>query len=141
MFSHTLLEDSELLDTVLNQDFYLAIELDFLRQSQSTLQRKYMHIQIINFNLEGINRAEYEAVCNELAEAFAALPGLISKHWLADDENNTYGGVYIWESKDSYEAYLKSDLFAGVGANPALTNIVSKDFDVIEGPTRVTRGL
>ena len=54
-----------------------------------------MHIQVINFNLEGINRAEYEAVCNELAEAFAALPGLISKHWLADDENNTYGGVYI----------------------------------------------
>ena len=100
-----------------------------------------MHIQVINFNLEGINRAEYEAVCNELAEAFAALPGLISKHWLADDENNTYGGVYIWESKDAYEGYLKSDLFAGVGANPALANIVSKDFDVIEGPTRGTRGL
>ena len=35
-----------------------------------------MHIQVINFNLEGINRAQYEAVCNELAEAFAALPGL-----------------------------------------------------------------
>ena len=98
-----------------------------------------MHIQVINFNLEGINRAEYETVCNELAEAFAALPGLISKHWLADDENNTYGGLYIWESKDAYEGYLKSDLFAGVGANPALANIVSKDFDVIEGPTRVTR--
>jgi hypothetical protein len=32
-----------------------------------------MHIQIINFNLEGINRAEYEAVCDELAEAFASL--------------------------------------------------------------------
>ena len=48
-----------------------------------------MHIQVINFNLEGINRTQYEAVCNELAEAFAALPGLISKHWLADDENNT----------------------------------------------------
>ena len=100
-----------------------------------------MHIQVINFNLEGITRTEYEAVCNELAEAFAALPGLISKHWLADDENNTYGGVYIWESKDAYEGFLKSDLFAGVGANPALANIVSKDFDVIEGPTRVTRGL
>ena len=100
-----------------------------------------MHIQVINFNLEGISRAEYEAVCNELAEAFAVLPGLISKHWLADDENNTYGGVYIWESKDAYEGYLKSDLFARVGANPALANIVSKDFDIIEGPTRVTRGL
>ena len=99
-----------------------------------------MHIQVINFNLEGITRTEYEAVCNELAEAFAALPGLISKHWLADDENNTYGGVYIWESKDAYERYLQSELFAGVGANPALINITSKDYDVIEAPTRVTRG-
>ena len=100
-----------------------------------------MHIQVINFNLEGITRTEYEAVCNELSEAFAALPGLISKYWLADDENNSYGGVYIWESKDAYEAYLQSELFVGVGANPALVNIVSKDYDVIEAPTRVTRGL
>ena len=38
-----------------------------------------MYIQIINFNLEGINRAEYEAVCDELAEAFASLPGLVVK--------------------------------------------------------------
>ena len=100
-----------------------------------------MHIQVINFNLEGINRTEYEAVCNELAEAFAELPGLISKHWLADEKNNTYGGVYIWETRDAYQAFLNSELFAGVGANPALDNIDSKDYDVIEAPTRVTRGL
>ena len=100
-----------------------------------------MHIQIINFNLEGINRAEYEAVCDELAEAFASLPGLISKNWLADEKNNTYGGVYFRETRDAYEAFLKSELFAGVRANPALVNIISKDFDVIEAPTRVTRGL
>ena len=39
-----------------------------------------MHIQVINFNLDGITRAEYEAVCDELARAFSELPGLISKH-------------------------------------------------------------
>ena len=100
-----------------------------------------MHIQVINFNLEGITRADYEAVCDELAGAFSELPGLISKHWLADEENNTYGGVYIWETRDAYQAYLNSELFAGVGANPALVNIESKDYDVIEAPTRVTRGL
>tara|TARA_Y100001934_G_C12335821_1_gene767528 strand:- start:881 stop:991 length:111 start_codon:yes stop_codon:yes gene_type:complete len=36
-----------------------------------------MHIQVINFNLEDSTRAEYEVVCNELADAFAALPELI----------------------------------------------------------------
>ena len=45
------------------------------------------------------------------------------------------------ETRDAYEAYLNSELYAGVGANPTLVNIVSTDFDVIEGPTRVTRGL
>ena len=45
------------------------------------------------------------------------------------------------ETRDAYEAYLNSELFAGVGASPALVNIVSTDFDVIEGPTRFTRGL
>ena len=39
-----------------------------------------MHIQIINFNLEGITRAEYDAVCNDLAGTFSGLPGLVSKH-------------------------------------------------------------
>ena len=100
-----------------------------------------MHIQVINFNLEGITRTEYEAVCEELAGAFAKLPGLVSKHWLADEENNTYGGVYIWETRTAYQAFLDSELFAAVGANPALVNIVSKNYDVIEAPTRVTRGL
>ena len=100
-----------------------------------------MHIQVINFNLEGITRADYEAVCDELAGTFSELPGLISKHWLADEENNTYGGVYIWETRDAYQAYLSSELFAGVGAHPALVNIESKDYDVLEAPTRVTRGL
>ena len=99
------------------------------------------YIQVINFNLEGITHDDFMGVANEVAPNFAVIPGLISKVWLSDEVNNTYGGVYIWESKDAYEGYLKSDLFAGVGANPALANIVSKDFDVIEGPTRVTRGL
>ena len=85
-----------------------------------------MHVQVVNFNLEGISRTEYETVCNELAEAFAALPGLVSKHWLADEKNNTYGGVYIWETREAYDAFVNSELFAGVGANPALVNKVPR---------------
>ena len=100
-----------------------------------------MHIQVINFNLAGISRTEYETVCDELAQAFADLPGLVSKHWLANEKTNTYGGIYIWESEDAYQAFIDSELFAGVGANPALANIESKNFAVIEAPTRITRGI
>jgi len=39
------------------------------------------------------------------------------------------------------ESYLASDLFKAVSGHPNLSGITSRDFGVIEGPTRVTRGL
>lgn len=73
-----------------------------------------MHIQIINFRLKGITRRDYDALCEQVAPAFAALPGLISKVWLADDQANTYGGVYTWRDRAAMEAFLKTDLFRTV---------------------------
>ena len=43
-----------------------------------------MHIQIINFNLSGISRSEYEAAAAEAAQPISEMPGLISKRWLAN---------------------------------------------------------
>lgn len=100
-----------------------------------------MKILIVNFNLDGITRIDYEGVCNELAPAFAAVPGLLSKHWLADEENNTYGGVYMFQDQNALDDFLTSELFAGVGGNPALANATAKPFSILEAPTRVTRGL
>jgi len=100
-----------------------------------------MQILIVNFNLEGISRSEYEGVCNELAPAFAAVPGLISKHWLANEANNTYGGVYLFQDLAALDGFMASELFAGVAGNPALINATAKSFCVLEGPTRVTRGM
>jgi quinol monooxygenase YgiN len=100
-----------------------------------------MHIQIINFQLNGVTEAEFRTQCDGLAGAFAALPGLHSKVWLADPATGTYGGVYTWEDRAAMESYLASDLFKAVSGHPNLSGITSRDFGVIEGPTRVTRGL
>ena len=100
-----------------------------------------MQALIVNFNLEGITRSDYEGVCNEIAPAFAAVPGLISKHWLADEANNTYGGIYLFQDQAALDGFLASELFAGVGGNPALANATAKPFSIIEAPTRVTRGI
>ena len=97
-----------------------------------------MHVQIINFRLSGMDQSTYFALCDDLAPAFAALPGLQSKLWLADEVNRVYGGVYIWDSVASMEAYKRSDLFAGVAAHPNLTDITSVDYGVVTGPTAVT---
>ena len=97
-----------------------------------------MHILIINFNLHELARAQYEEVCNDLAATFAAVPGLISKTWLANEETNTYGGVYLWETKQAMLDYKDSEIYAGIGADPALVNISASDFEVLEGPSKVT---
>jgi len=100
-----------------------------------------VHIQIINFHLKDLSETEYSAHCDELAPAFAEVPGLISKVWLANRATNTYGGVYTWASRDKMDEYAKSDLFRAVASNPNLAGIISIDFGVLEDPTTVTRGL
>jgi heme-degrading monooxygenase HmoA len=88
-----------------------------------------------------VSEADFRAHCDEVAPAFAEVPGLISKVWLANRTTNTYGGVYTWATREAMEEYAKSDLFNAVATNPNLAGITSIDFDVLEEPTSVTRGL
>jgi hypothetical protein len=99
-----------------------------------------MKIQIVNFQLDGIDEDTYRGTCDELAPAFAAVPGLAAKLWLADRSANTYGGVYVFSDADAQAAYANSELFAAVAGNPNLTGLTSRTFDVLAGPTAVTRG-
>jgi quinol monooxygenase YgiN len=100
-----------------------------------------MHIQVVNFHLNDLSDADFRALCDEVAPAFAEVPGLISKVWLANPSTNTYGGVYTWEDREAMEEYSKSELFGRVAANPNFAGVTSSDFGVLEGPTSVTRGL
>lgn len=100
-----------------------------------------MYIQVVTFQLKDLSQEAFEADCDETAPAFAAAPGLIAKVWLADPTTNTYGGVYTWASQSACEAYLRSDLFAAVAGHPNLVAVTSREFGVLDGPTRITRGL
>ena len=77
-----------------------------------------MRVQIVTFSLKDISDADYRSVCDEFADVFARMPGLVSKVWLADEAANTYGGVYTWVDRPAMEAYLRSDLFAGYRGEP-----------------------
>lgn len=100
-----------------------------------------MEIVIVNFSLDGMSEADYEQLCAEVAPAFADVPGLVSKVWLADRAEGVFGGVYTFISGDAVSAFLASELFAGVGATSGLANISVRRFGVLEAPTSVTRGL
>jgi hypothetical protein len=103
--------------------------------------RQLVEILVINFSLDGMTETEYRTLCDEVAPAFAAVPGLVSKVWLADRANGVYGGVYTFENGAALDAYLASDLFAQVGATPGLADISVRRFGVLAEPTAITRGL
>ena len=98
-----------------------------------------MHVKIINFNLVDMTEEGYREACDQLAPAFAALPGLLTKIWLCDSLTNTYGGVYLFADSDASDAYAASELFQTVGAFPNFTNITVRDFSVDEDNTRRTQ--
>jgi hypothetical protein len=99
-----------------------------------------MKIQIVTFQLNGIDEDAYSGVCDEMAPAFAAVPGLHAKLWLAGRDTNTYGGVYVFSDANAQTAFAGSDLYAAVASNPNLTGVSSRVFDILPGPTAVTSG-
>jgi Putative mono-oxygenase ydhR len=97
-------------------------------------------MQIITFTLDGIDDAEYQAHAEQNAPAFAALPGLRAKVWLANPQTNTYGGIYTWDDVAAMKAYQGGKIFQGLQANPHMTDLAVSDFSVLARPTKLTRG-
>lgn|GEM_PF-6618869 len=61
--------------------------------------------------LQDISHAEYlKQMVEPDAPVLAEVKGLISKVWLTDEEKNTFGGFYLWESKTAMENFMHSDL-------------------------------
>lgn len=100
-----------------------------------------MEIVIVNFVLDGLTEGQYRELCDDVAPAFAAVPGLVSKVWLADADEGVYGGVYTFVDGRATDEFLGCELFAQVGATPGLANISVRRFGVLAEPTAVTRGL
>jgi Putative mono-oxygenase ydhR len=98
-----------------------------------------VEILVINFSL-AMTEAEYRKMCDDVAPAFAAVPGLVSKIWLANRVNGVYGGVYTFESGEALDAHLASDL-GQVAAIPGLVDVSVHRFEVLRGPTTITHGL
>jgi len=95
-------------------------------------------MQVVTFRLKGIGRADYDAMCERIAPAIAAVPGLVAKVWLADESTNTYGGVYTWRDRVALEDFLKGDLFRALATHPNLVEMKSRVFSVLDAPSAIT---
>lgn len=101
-----------------------------------------MHAQLITYQLRDISQTAYlKQMVEPDAPVLATVPGLISKVWLADEEKNTFGGFYLWESKAAMEDFMHSDLVKAVVSRPFVINVSSVDFEVNREASLITRGL
>jgi hypothetical protein len=101
-----------------------------------------MHAQLITYQLNDISQAEYlKQMVEPDAPVLAKVGGLLSKVWLADEEKNSFGGFYLWESKTAMEDFMRSDLVKAVVSRPFVKNVSSVDFEVNQQASSITRGL
>jgi hypothetical protein len=93
----------------------------------------------VNFKI-GIPATEYAQAADQLAGAFAEVPGLVWKIWILNEAESEAGGIYLFEDARSLEAYLESPLAAQVRAHPAFSEMSARPFAIMPGPTALARG-
>lgn len=106
---------------------------------RQTEQGRATHISIFNYRIQNIDDAGWSRVCGEVAPAFAAVPGLVANVWLRGEED-ARGGVYLWEDKAAYAAFLASDLGKAIRSHPNIADLTIRDYAIDEAPTWVTQG-
>jgi hypothetical protein len=102
-------------------------------------QRMKTSAQIVQTSFKvRIPWADYERRCQQVAEHIAAVPGLIWKGWVVSEARSEAGGVYLFESKESSEAFLEGPIVSMLENDPAFEELRIKTFDVLEEPSLVT---
>jgi len=99
-----------------------------------------MYVRIVTFRLHSLTADAYQAHAVEIADQFNSWPGLRSKVWLADREADTYGGVYLFDTREAADCSRETDLFQLMRQSPYFTDLRIEEFEVLDAPTAVTRG-
>lgn len=50
------------------------------------------------------------ATAKERESQFKAIPGLLQKYYVKMNEPGVYGGIYVWDTPESLQAFRDSDL-------------------------------
>jgi hypothetical protein len=75
----------------------------------------------------------------EAANIIASVDGLIWKTWLRNNEELEMGGIYLFASRETAQAYLNHALIQAVRSNPAVISSHSQLWDVEPSLSALTR--
>src|SRR5215475_10470109 len=116
-----------------------AVSPQVLMKEPETPTRLTHMILQINFNLN-VPVAEYQKMADSVAEAFLNVPGLKWKIWLLNPAAQEAGGIYLFDSQASLDAYVNGPLVAQLRGLTVIRNISMKQFEVMSEVTALTRG-
>ena len=68
-----------------------------------------MLVQIVRYR-SGLSDDDVRAAVESRAPEYMALAGLVQKYYLRFPESGEHGGVYLWASRGSFEAFRTSEL-------------------------------
>lgn len=77
--------------------------------AESIAKNKIMIVQLIKLKSK-LPEEELLMRAKEREPQFKAIPGLVQKYYIKMQGPHEYGGLYIWDSSESLEAYRASDL-------------------------------
>lgn len=68
-----------------------------------------MIVQFIRLTTR-LSEEELLSMARERESRFQAIPGLLQKYYVKMDGPGKYGGIYIWDSKESLKSFRESEL-------------------------------
>ena len=68
-----------------------------------------MLVQIVRYR-SGLSDEDVRTTVESRAAEYMAVAGLVQKYYLRFPESGEHGGVYLWASRESYQAFRESAL-------------------------------
>lgn len=93
----------------------------------------------INFDLS-VPVADYQKMVDSVAHAFVNVPGLRWKIWLLSPAAREAGGIYLFDTQESLNAYVNGPLVAHLRGLTSIRNLSMKQSEVMPEVTALTRG-
>jgi len=97
-----------------------------------------MEALVVTFKTHA-SQEQFTAATAENAPVFAELDGLLAKIWIADADSARKGAIYLFGDRTALDAYLESDLFAGILAEPSFEGTSWRSYHVLDELTASTQ--
>lgn len=99
-----------------------------------------MVILQINYRRPDMPAQEWAArYTDDTAQPFVDMRGLRWKIWIDEPELQLSGGIYLFETRADADAYLQGPIIARMKANPGLSDLSFRVFEIRERVSKLTR--